>query len=397
VTGFRNRRTTAILALCCGITASNVYLIQPIAVAVARHFGVTDDAAGLLASALQISYALGIVLFVPIIDRLPARLLLTPLVTASTVCLAVMATVPSWPVFCAAGCLLGLVCPIPQIIIPAAVEQADDGDGRGGAALVGTLQAGLLFGLLGARFYAGAIATAISVPVVFAVSAVLTAVAGALAVPALRGHAGAGVGAPAIPGVAFIRGLPLLARPPRLVLAVCVSGLAIGVAFGMFWNSLTFLGDRWYHLTAAQIGLFGLVAGVSGLVSPMAGRLASRWGATRVQVLACALVIVGWLSLLAGARGVGIAVVATVLIDVGVWSNQVINQATAFADPTVPRGLANTYYFGTRFLGISLGSALGSWLFLTGRWTAAVLIACAVTGVGLAVFPRLRPSPLFTI
>ncbi|WP_116115066.1 MFS transporter [Austwickia chelonae] len=378
-----DRRDVLVLAACCGITASNVYLLQPIAVDVARHHRVDDATVGLLVSATHIAYALGIALFVPIIDHAKARTLLFPLVSASALMLTVMAAAPAWWVFATAACLLGLLCPIPQIIIPAAVGMSGE---RSGAHVIGVLQAGLLVGLLGARFYAGTLASLASTQVVFGISAVLTLGSGAFAVSALRGHRGRPDRRRLIPGVAFFLGLRLLRRPPRTVAWVCVSGLLLGVPFGMFWNSLTFLGDRWYQLDAAQIGMFGLVAAASGLLSPMAGRWADKDGPRLVQLLACLCVFAGWLSLSAAHLGVMVVVLATVLIDVGVWSNQVLNQATIFADRKVPRGLANTIYFTSRFLGISLGSAVGSTLFLADLWTTAVMLACASTACGLGVY-----------
>ncbi|WP_216898186.1 MFS transporter [Nocardia alni] len=381
------QRATAIpiLAACCGITSANIYLLQPIAVLAAHHFHVAGSSAGFLASAMQITYAIGIAVFVPLVDLVRARSLLLPLIGVSTACLAAMAIAAatgSWPVFVVGGCVLGLFCPIPQIIIPAAVGIFDDA----GSKLIGLLQSGLLAGILFSRFYSGLVASALSVAAVFAISCVLTAISGALAMVALPSkRIPGGSRAALIPGVALLAGLPrFLQRPATLF--TCLSGLLVGVSFGMFWNSLTFFSTSWYGLTSSQIGLFGIVAGASGAMSPIAGHLADRFGLGRVQIVVCCLIVVGWIPLLWGERSLVIAVLATIFIDVGVWSNQVLNQSAIFADTAIPRGLSNTLYFTLRFLGISAGSAIGSTLFIDHHWPVVVVGAVILTLLGLVIF-----------
>src|SRR3954454_16802796 len=96
--------------------------------------------------------------------------------------------------------------------------------------------------------------------------------------------------------------------------------------------------------------------------------------------------MIGWLPLLDGERSVVLAVLAIVVIDVGASSNQAINQATILREPTVSRGVGNTFYFCARFLWISAGSAIGSTLYLAGEWSLAIVVAVAAAVAGLACY-----------
>ncbi|HEY4096650.1 MAG TPA: MFS transporter, partial [Baekduia sp.] len=65
-----DRRLVVLLAVACGATVANLYYAQPLLDTIAGDLGVSSGTAGLLVTASQIGYAVGLVLLVPLGDLL---------------------------------------------------------------------------------------------------------------------------------------------------------------------------------------------------------------------------------------------------------------------------------------------------------------------------------------
>lgn len=364
------------------MTAANVYLCQPMLGSIAASLGAPPDALGAVPTATQLGYALGILLVVPAGDSHDRRRIVLALGAASAAALAACALAPTVALLVAASFVVGLCSPVPQLITPLAVALAADTEGgQGSGRTVGAVQGGLLVGVLASRAYAGALADLAGWRTVYVASCLLTvALVAVLArrLPCAPGRAPASY-------TKVLRSLPGLVRHP-LVARVVVSGALVGIAFGAFWTTLTFLVTQTYGLGAGAAGTFGLVAAVSALASPYAGRSAERLGRRRALALLTALVLVGWLILLPAGGGSLVALVAGVIVlDVGVWGGQAVCQTVLFTlDPAVHSRL-NTVYFTLRFLGIALGSLLGTAAWGAGGWTAVVLAGGVAAAAGLVV------------
>ncbi len=366
------------------MTAANVYLCQPILGAVAASLGTSPDALGAVPTATQLGYALGILLVVPAGDSHDRRRIVLALGSASSVALAACALAPSVAFLAVASFVVGLCSPVPQLITPLAVALADAGEGEGGPGrgrTVGAVQGGLLVGVLASRAYAGALAEIAGWRTVYVASCLLTlALVGVLArrLPRAPGRAPASYRT-------VLASLPGLARHP-LVARVVVSGALVGIAFGAFWTALTFLVTETYGLGSTAAGMFGLVAAVSALASPYAGRGAERLGRRRAIALLTALVLVGWLVMLPAGGGSLVAlVVGVIVLDVGVWGGQAVCQTVLFTlDPAVHSRL-NTVYFTLRFLGIALGSLVGTVAWGAGGWPGVVVTGMVAAAAGLVV------------
>ncbi|MFE6892598.1 MFS transporter [Streptomyces sp. NPDC057694] len=374
----RPRSLTLLLAVTCAVTAANVYLCQPLPAAVAASFGVRPDAVGAVATATQLGYAAGILLIVPAGDSHDRRRIVLTLGVSGAAALAACALAPSVTLLTVAGFAVGVCSPVPQLVTPLAVATAAERRGSGRGRAVGAVQGGLLVGVLASRAYAGALADLVGWRAVYGVSCLLTlALVGVLArtLPAVPATAPSSYGA-------VLASLPGLVRQP-LVARVVTSGALVGIAFGAFWTALAFLLTGRHHLGPAAVGLFGLVAAVSALASPYAGRLAERLGRRRATSLLTTLVVVGWLVTLPGGSLTAI-VLGVIVLDVGVWGGQVVCQTVLFTlDPALHSRL-NTLYFTLRFLGIAVGSLCGTAAW-SGGWTAVVAVGALAATAGLVV------------
>ncbi|MGW2601502.1 MFS transporter [Streptomyces klenkii] len=366
--GALGRTLMIVLTLACAITSSNIYINQPVLTDMASSFGVSEGAMGAVPTATQYGYALGILLLVPLGDTRDRRKLILSLGAATTVALAAAALSPDLAVLTVVSFLLGALTPIPQIVVPLAVALTG---GQAKGRVVGVLQGGLLVGLLASRAYAGALADLVGWRWVYGCSVVLMAMLLVLLFFALpKGITGSA----AMPYSDLLKSLPKLFRGSPLVRRVCTSGALVGVSFGAFWTTLAFVLQDSYGYGPGIAGLFGLVAAASALGSPRAGRLADRKGGRYTQTVLLFVSLAGWAALAGGKEWLVLIVLGVILLDVGVWGNQVVNQAMLFKLDAGQHSRLNTLYFTTRFLGIATGSLIGSQIWNAGGWYAVTAL-----------------------
>jgi len=376
----RTRSTAALLAVTSAVTAANVYLNQPLLTVAARSLHTAPDLLGAVPTATQLGYAGGIALLVPAGDGRHRRRLILILCAGSVLALAACALAPTAAWLIAASFALGLLSPVPQLVAPLAVALSD---GRRGRA-VGTVQAGLLLGVLAARTYSGALAQLCGWRGVYATSAVLTLL---LTLVLTRALPATGPSA-ALPA-ATARYRDTLASLPQLfathpqVRRVTLSGALVGVSFGAFWTALTFLLQQHYHYDSATVGLFGIVAAAGALVSPGVGRLTDRLGGRGATAALIAVVLVGWALLLPGDGRLGLLIAGVIVLDVGTWGNQVTCQTSLFAFDQAAHSRLNALYFTLRFLGIAIGSLAGSLAWSHGGWPAVAAVGATAATAGL--------------
>jgi predicted MFS family arabinose efflux permease len=162
------RRTLAALAAGCGLSVANNYYAQPLLADMGRYFGVPDRRMGLVAMLSQVGYAVGLLLFVPLGDRLERRSFILIMLGAVTVALLGVAAAPGFAWLAAASLAVGVTTITPQLLVPFAAHLAGPSErGR----VVGTVMSGLLIGILAARTVGGFLAEVGGWRIVFAAAA----------------------------------------------------------------------------------------------------------------------------------------------------------------------------------------------------------------------------------
>ncbi|MGW1510041.1 MFS transporter [Streptomyces sp. NPDC002394] len=378
-----------LLAVAGAVTVANIYFPQPLLAAVARGLDVSERTAGLVASAAQIGYALGILLLVPLADSARLRRLTSVLLALTSTALLVAAAAPDVVTLGLATLALSTTTVLPQILTPVAAVLA--GPGRQGR-VVGLVGLGLTLGSTLSRTVSGAVTDASGS---WRVAYVVAAVATAALLPVLPRRLPERLGSRGPTSYAgLLTGLPRLLAVHRELRISALLGACVFAAFSVFWSVLAF------HLAAPPLGygpgaagLFGVLTLPAALLSAAAGPLADRYGASAVSVggLVCAglgLAVAGLApyspaALVSGAN----------LLVVGVSSCQVANQARIFAIGRAVAARVNTVFMLATFAGGALGSLAGSWLYAARGWPAALLAAGACVGVaGLVVLLAARPA-----
>ncbi|KVE29364.1 hypothetical protein WS67_05805 [Burkholderia singularis] len=368
------------MAAACAITVANVYLCQPLLSAMADSFHTTPSAAARVASAAQIGYALGILLVVPSADRADPKRLVRGLLALTTLALALAAVSPSMQWLALMSLLVTMATVVPQVLIPIAVSLAPpDQSGR----VVGTMQTGLIAGILLSRTASGAIGQwSGSWRAPYAVAAVLTGALLLILPRFVPSRAHAAPGAPKA-YAALLGSLPRLLLTWRdLRFSACLGAAMFG-AFSAFWATLAFhVAQPPFGLGPAQAGLFGVWGAAGALVAPRCGRLSDRFGSTFVNGLSiCAATLAFLVFLIAGDTSALALVAGVNLLDFGNQAGQIANQARIFRLDPAARARLNTVYMVSTFAGGALGTALGTAAWSVHGWRGVCMTGFALLGV----------------
>ena len=109
-------REIIVLALASAIVTANAYYIHPIIGDVAREFGVSDGLIGIVPAMNQIALALGVLLLLPLGDRVNNRSLVTLCLSVQVAALATMAVTGNFALFVTASTILGFFTVTPYLL-----------------------------------------------------------------------------------------------------------------------------------------------------------------------------------------------------------------------------------------------------------------------------------------
>ena len=383
--------TLPVLALAVAAAVSVVYLPQPLLTDLAHSLGASTSSAGIIATAVQLGYAAGIFLLVPLADRLqprrqiPLQLVLLALALAGTALLHGVAGV-------AAGfVVVGLVANVPQLVISIAGRLAPP-ERRGTTMTV--LVSALTIGIFGGRVIAGLLGGPLGwrgVAWVFAGVVLLVAPLVRWVLPAhvepVHSHDYRHMLAATVRRLGTSRPLAAAAAMQFLTFTV----------FNAVWASvvLQLTGDR-FDWSVTRAGLFGLV-GVAAAVLPLvtARRLAG-WQAARTSGLGVALLVVATAVMVVGNGQIWVFGLSVFALTWSVQILQASNQHRAIAANPDGAAQANTMFMVCVFLGGSLGATLGPIAFQHGGMTRVAelalgfLAALVVTWLAVHVQPGAR-------
>lgn len=372
---------TFLLSITCALAVANVYFAQPLLDTMAQSLGVASATIGMVVTATQVGYALGLLLIVPLGDLLNRKKLILTLVLLSAVALAAAGAAQQWLALLAAMVLVGLLAVVVQVLVAYAAALVTPAQ-RGQA--VGTLTSAIVLGILLARFTSGVIADMagwravyfVSSGLMLALAAVLCKVAPATASPRHQDTYWA-----------LIRSLFQLFASEQVLRIRGLLALLIFAAFSVLWTSIVLpLSAPPLSFSHTAIGLLGL-AGVAGaLAARSAGRWADQGWGQRVTGVSLGLLALSWLPLSFTRSSLLALVCGVILLDFAVQAVHVTNQSLIFAARPDAQSRMVGAYMCFYSVGSALGAAAGTQVYALWGWVAVSVLGALISTVALVLW-----------
>ncbi len=372
---------TIACAAACGAMVANLYYAQPLIALIAPSLHLRDGFGGLIVTLTQLGYASGLLLIVPLADRIEnKRLILTTLCLAAAALVA-LAAAPSAALFLIAAAAVGCFSAGAQTIVPLAATLSHEAT-RGRT--IGNVMSGLLAGIMLARPAASLIADLAGWRAVFWLSALLMLGIAVWLTKALPRHAPP-------KGDSYGRILSsmihILWTEPQLQRRAIYQGLALAV-FNIFWTSAPLVLVQKFAFGQKAVALFALAGAGGALAAPLAGRLGDRGHvklgtAVALLTLTASALLSGWAAIIGS---VVLLVVFAIALDAAVQINQVLGQRVIYALRDEARARINAIYMTIVFLLGAGGSAIATLAYHAGGWRTAMLAAAAIGAIDFALF-----------
>ncbi|OBB89237.1 MFS transporter [Mycolicibacterium peregrinum] len=357
-----------LLATVCAVAVATIYAAQPVLTLIGHDLGVPDAELGSIVTAGQLGYLVGLFALVPLGDMVDRRRLISGHLVLAAVGVTLAATAAQSWLLLAGLAVAGLFAVVVQTTVAyAAALSTPEQRGR----TLGVVTSGVVIGILGSRVAAGG-AAARDMP------------ASATAPPdPPRAH------------TTYVEVLASLGRlfGDRLFVSRGVIAFFLFASFGTLWSGLALplAADPW-HLSTAQIGLFGIAGLAGALGAARAGHWADAGFASTVTGGALALLAVSWLAIGHVSWSLLPIVVGVLVLDFAVQAVHVSNQhLLTTAHPHRTSSVIGGYMFF-----YSLGSALGATAttaaFSAAGWTASALLGAAFAGCALVTWAVSGPA-----
>ena len=368
------------MAVCTGLIVANIYYCQPLIVLIGKDFGIPESKAGRVAFFTQAGYALGLLFFVPLGDKVERKRQIVWMAACAVVCLAFAALSPNIWCLEAASLMIGATCVIPQLILPLAAYLASPA--RTGK-VIGTIMSGLLIGILLSRTLSGLIGAWLGWRGMFWVAAGLSFVllltmrkTFPRSVPAFSGSYGS-----------LMRSLVTLVRE-QPILREAASINALGFAtFGMFWTTMVLhLAGPPFHFHSDLIGLFGLAAAAGALAAPLVGGSADKRNPRVAIGYGLGLLFLSFILFYIFDTSVIGLIAGIILLDLAMQGIHVSNQSRVYALIPEARNRLNTVYMTVSYVGTSLGSFIGLFVWERTNWKGVCVTGMVLASLAFVVF-----------
>ena len=369
-----------LMAACTGLIVANIYYCQPLVVLISKEFKVREDRAGVITFLTQLGYAMGLLFFVPLGDKIERRkqILWTSFFAMLALILAALA--PSLMLLEAASLLIGFTSVVPQLILPLSASLATP-EKRG--KVIGSIMSGLLVGILLSRTLSGFIGAWLGWRGMFWIAA------GIMASLLLLMRMAFPQSKPNFTGsyASLMKSLLTLIREqPLLREASAINALAFA-AFGMFWTTMVLhLSGNPFNYHSDTIGLFGLAAAAGALAAPLVGGAADKRNPRIAVGYGIIMVMAGYIIFHLFPFALTALIAGIVIMDLGLQGIHVSNQSRIYALLPEARNRLNTVFMTISFIGTSLGSALGLYTWSLNGWYAVTIAGTACMLAALLIY-----------
>lgn len=365
-------RQVLLFGMICSLAVGNVYFAQPLLTAMAQTFAVSAGSIGVVVTATQVGYALGLLFIVPLGDIVNGRHLIVGQLLILALAVLLVSFSPDFYALLISMSLVGLMAVVVQVVVAYAASLSSAAQ-RG--QVVGMVTGGVVLGILFARLTAGVIADLAGWRAVYLCSAALLVL--------LAGIFYRTTPATPLPGIkprwpqlmrSFFR---LFTDEPRLQVRGTLAML-IFAAFSVFWTSMV-LPLSQLNFSHSAIGLFGL-AGIAGALAAFrAGRWTDRGYGQRTTGAGLLLLTLSWLLLALLNYSIWLFIAGVILLDFAVQAVHVSSQSLLLQARPEAGSRLIAAYMCFYSVGSALGAVAGTRVYALWQWPGVCLLGSAIS------------------
>ncbi|WP_042164028.1 MFS transporter [Paenibacillus gorillae] len=372
--------TAFLFAIAAGLSVASIYYAQPLLDTMSNEFSLAPSSMGIVITATQICYALGLLLLVPLGDKLDRRKLISGQMLLSVAALLAVGFAPNATFLFAGVAAIGLLAVVTQTLVAFAASLASPVErGR----VVGVVTSGIVIGILLARTFAGTLTDLAGWRAVYLVSALLTLI---MAVTLFRilPNSEQVHQREALPYWRLIQSVLLLFVQEKVLRIRAALAFFIFSAFSILWTSLVLpLSSPPLSLSHTAIGAFGLAGAAGALAAARAGRLADSGHSQRTTGVALSLLLVSWLPISFAVQSLFALVAGIILLDLAVQAVHVTSQSMILSIRPEARSRLTAGYMIFYSIGSATGSIASTLVYGNFGWHGVCWLGAAVSGIAL--------------
>ncbi len=378
---FLSKTKLYMLAVASAVVTANAYYIHPIIARVAEDFNVSASLIGAVPALNQVALALGILLLLPLGDRVSNRRLTSIFVAGQFCGIFAMALVQDFRLFIVGSTMLGFFTIAPYLL-PAYVSKRVSPSELGHA--TGILTAGIIGGILLARAGAGFLGENFGWRTVYFVAASLMLIV-SIALPLIMEERENHKTAHQSYGQLIYSILPIIRTHPDIIRAGAIQALSFGI-FLAVWLGLGL------HLTSPEMGYgvdtVGYLAAISALnlvTTPRMGAWADKVGAYKARIILAAIQLVGVASLFVVGHNIWLLMIPLITMNLVGPVIDITGRMTFLSQDATVRTRLMTVYIFLMFLGGGMASWAGTIAYDWAGWNGNVTFAFIMSLLVLTV------------
>jgi predicted MFS family arabinose efflux permease len=371
-----NKSLSIILPIVCGLTAANVYYIQPLFPKIVQVTGVGYGIVSMIYSMALIGNAIALIFITPMGDFINRKKIISSLYLMLFVILLLFYMSPNIYVLIGIAFFIGIgSCVIPIIIAHLSTNKTS------GIASIGKIMAGVLFGILLSRFVSSFFASIWGWKSVYLFSAGCMLIALILIscfLPADDSKKEEKVSYLKMALSSFS-----LLKSNASVRLYSLSGFIIMAIFSVFWNNIAIYLKHAFSFDQFSIGLFSLAGVLGALAAMFSNKILKLFDSSNltlfILLLLCFVFMIFYSSYLV------VLVLLTLALDGLIQLIHVNNQVNMYGNCRGNESRAASCYMTSFVLGGAIGAKTSAYIYLYYGWTGLSILCSGLCILGITL------------
>lgn len=358
------------LPIICGITAANVYYIQPLIPIVQETLSISYTKASMLYSLSLLGNGLALFFIVPIGDFINKKLLILIFYSILTLSQLIFYFNSNYFILALMSFILG----IGSSVIPLIVSSISNNEK--GSVYIGRIMAGVLIGILSSRFLSSEIGAAYGWKSIY----ILSSTAMLISLLFIYYYFPKSIDTKNHTGNYFkiLRSTIENAFKNKFILFHCISGFVLMFIFTSFWSNVSSYLITLFNFNQFDIGIFSLtgIAGASSAYFSSSILKKINYNNKTLYIL----LMISLFIMAVYSNFLLVAITGTILIDAFIQLMHVNNQRNLYTSCKGKESQVASSYMSFFVIGGALGGLVTSYIYQFYGWSY-ILILCSIVSL----------------